>query len=428
MISLEINEINKKWVEHYVNKGRLKSFKNIFKNYPVIETTSEKKYEELEPWIQWPSFYSGLDYSHHKCFHIGDFYKNQTPNIFDDLQDLGLNVLSISPMNCYFKERGSSILVPDPWENFNTRHKGFLSNLYESIKAKVNTNAYENNNLKHNTIFLLGLLRYGRVKNYLKYAKYIFLSLRYKWSQAIVLDLLLFDIFIKYQKDGDYGYSSIFLNAGAHIQHHHLYDSDCYKGDNQNPKSYSLAANTHVDPIFEVLSVYDEMIEEVISGSSKFMITTGLQQIENKKPYYQYRFIDHEKTMTYLGFSFKTIIARMSRDFTIYFNDKNQMEQNMKLFGNIYIDNKPLFSVDEDPCNLSVFVKINWTGDISNFKNIQIENKKELNIKKQIALVSIENSIHTDKGWHLRNFENDNKNSSKSIWEIKNTILAYFKH
>lgn len=427
MISLELNEINKKWVEHYVNKGKLGSFKNVFKNYSIIETTSEKKYEELEPWIQWPSFYSGLDYSRHKCFHIGDFYKNQTPNIFDDLQDLGLNVLSISPMNCFFKERGSSILMPDPWENFNTRPKGFLSILYESIKAKVNANASDNNNFKHNTIFLLGLLRYARLKNYLKYAKYIFLSLRYKWSQAIVLDLLLFDIFIKYQNEGNYEYSSIFLNAGAHIQHHHLYDSDCYEGDNQNPKSYSVAASTDIDPIYEVLSVYDEIIEEVVKSKSKFMITTGLQQTENKKPYYQYRLINHEKTMGYLGFSFKKITARMSRDFTMYFNDKNEMEQNMALFRSLYIENKLLFNVDEDPSGDSVFVKINWTGDISNFENIKLENEKEFNIKKHIALVSIENSIHTNKGWHLRNFENDNKNSPKPIWEIKNTILAYFK-
>ena len=56
MISIELNELNIDWIKHYISNGELKNFKKLFDNYQIIETTSESRYEELEPWIQWPSF------------------------------------------------------------------------------------------------------------------------------------------------------------------------------------------------------------------------------------------------------------------------------------------------------------------------------------------------------------------------------------
>ena len=41
-------------------------FKYFLEKYNYIETESEKKYENLEPWIQWVSFYSGKTYEEHK--------------------------------------------------------------------------------------------------------------------------------------------------------------------------------------------------------------------------------------------------------------------------------------------------------------------------------------------------------------------------
>ena len=37
-----------------------------------IETSSEKNYENLEPWIQWVSFYTGKSYEEHKVFFLNE--------------------------------------------------------------------------------------------------------------------------------------------------------------------------------------------------------------------------------------------------------------------------------------------------------------------------------------------------------------------
>ena len=89
MISIELNELNIDWIKHYISNGELNNFKKLFDDYQIVETTSESKYEELEPWIQWPSFYSGKPFAEHKCFHIGDFYSNKPRTIYDDFQEKG---------------------------------------------------------------------------------------------------------------------------------------------------------------------------------------------------------------------------------------------------------------------------------------------------------------------------------------------------
>ena len=288
MISIELNEINYKWIKYYIDQGKLKNFKELFERHIVHQTSSENNYSQLEPWIQWPSFYSGKSFCDHNCFHIGDFKKYNLESIFSKIQDEGKSVLAVSPMNCYFEEKDSSIFLPDPWEDFETKDKGFLSVLYKAIRDKVNTNATSNSKLSSYFILMLGLVRYARPKNYFKYLRFIFLSLQYKWYQAIILDLLLFDIFAKHHKKNKFAYSSIFLNAGAHIQHHYLFDSKCYEGNSRNPAGYSKASNTSADPIYEIFSLYNDIVGEVLSLNSKFMVSTGLQQTENKKPYCQY--------------------------------------------------------------------------------------------------------------------------------------------
>ena len=64
MILVELNEINFDVVKKYISAGS--SFRaSSLLDTGFITTTSEQKYEELEPWIQWPSVHTGRAYSDH---------------------------------------------------------------------------------------------------------------------------------------------------------------------------------------------------------------------------------------------------------------------------------------------------------------------------------------------------------------------------
>ena len=51
MILLALNELNIDFIKGYIKDGKLPNFKKLLKN-GVTKTTSENKYELLEPWIQ----------------------------------------------------------------------------------------------------------------------------------------------------------------------------------------------------------------------------------------------------------------------------------------------------------------------------------------------------------------------------------------
>ena len=53
LLIIQINEVNFDLVKLYSEKYNLINFKHILNNFNNIETTSEKKYSNLEPWIQW---------------------------------------------------------------------------------------------------------------------------------------------------------------------------------------------------------------------------------------------------------------------------------------------------------------------------------------------------------------------------------------
>jgi len=83
LIFLQLNEINFEIVQEYLKKGViLNGFKQII-NDNLIHTKSEKKYELLEPWIQWPSAHTGKSFEEHGIFRLGDSVNCKDDQIFE---------------------------------------------------------------------------------------------------------------------------------------------------------------------------------------------------------------------------------------------------------------------------------------------------------------------------------------------------------
>ena len=76
LILLELNEINFDVAKLYIESGeKLDGFKRAFDGNLIV-TRSEEIYENLEPWIQWPSVHTGLSFQDHEIFRLGDIEKN----------------------------------------------------------------------------------------------------------------------------------------------------------------------------------------------------------------------------------------------------------------------------------------------------------------------------------------------------------------
>ncbi len=73
---------------------------------------------------------------------------------------------------------------------------------------------------------------------------------------------MLADIHLTLWKKHKPDFSSLFLNSGAHIQHHYLFNSKAYAGIIKNPEWY---CPKDYDPLIHILLEYDKQIGKLLS-------------------------------------------------------------------------------------------------------------------------------------------------------------------
>src|SRR5687767_7266016 len=99
VLFFEMNEIIFPYLEKYIAQGQLRTFKQLFREHGYVETSSEERFSEVEPWIQWVSVHTGKTLKEHRVFRLGDMVGRGHRQIWEHLEDRGFRVGAISPMN-----------------------------------------------------------------------------------------------------------------------------------------------------------------------------------------------------------------------------------------------------------------------------------------------------------------------------------------
>ena len=222
LILLELNEVNFDAVRYYLSLGVvLEGFDRVLKCISST-TVAEIDYINLEPWIQWPSVHTGKTYDEHKVFRLGDFVTSPHEQFFEKVEKAGFSVGAISPMNASNRLRNPAYFIPDPWTQTPCDSSFFSRIITDAIVQAVNDNSQSKLTLK--TIFNVGVAFIALVKpaRYISMAAYAFKALGKPWRKALFLDKLLYEIHKTLFKRKNPNISTLFLNAGAHIQHHYF--------------------------------------------------------------------------------------------------------------------------------------------------------------------------------------------------------------
>ncbi|MDC0296323.1 hypothetical protein OAK95_01595, partial [Akkermansiaceae bacterium] len=315
-ILLGLNELNFDFIKFYIKKGLLPNFKRIFNIQPPIETTSEKEYKLLEPWVQWVTIHSGKSFKAHNIFRLGDIVNYpKVKQIFEELEDEGLSVGAVSPFNAENRLNNPAYFIPDPWTNTEPSGNWIVKALYLAVHQAVNDNAKTKLNIKSMISLGLGLLLYVPTSRWFHYVKTV-LKAKNPGAKAVFLDSLLADIHLTLWKKYKPDFSNLFLNSGAHIQHHYLFNSKAYQGDLKNPDWYCPDG---FDPLIQILTEYDYQIGEILKLEDvKLIIATGLHQQPHERLTFYWRLKEHVKFGEMIGIEkFLEILPRMSRDFLV---------------------------------------------------------------------------------------------------------------
>jgi hypothetical protein len=428
LIFVELNEINFNIVSKYINTNllTLPSLKKVLDGC-FIRTSCEKQYHLLEPWIQWTSVHTGLSFSEHNIFRLGDIVKSGILQMFERLESNGLSVGAISPMNAENNMTSPAYFIPDPWTKTSPDDSFWSSLLASLLSQTVNDNAQSKLSFKSLIFILLGLVRFAKIKHYPIYLKLALSSRRAPWRKALFLDLFLHDIHLSFFRNKRPDFSTLFLNAGAHIQHHYFFNAEPFKRQSslRNPVWY---VKEQIDPIAEMLVIYDLIVGEYLELSAELIIATGLSQHPYDRIKYYYRLKNHENFLNLVGIDFKKVLPRMTRDFLIEFDSEElaQIAQD-KLLSIRIIDNDVLLFGEIDNRGDSLFVTLTYPHEINEKSKIKCTDHCEFLLAEHIVFVAIKNGMHQSEGFAFFS-KVISKFAPKNNAHVKNLNYSIFKY
>lgn len=398
VILLELNELNMTAVKAYTRKNLLPHFARLIADHGMTETSSEDEYDNIEPWIQWVTAHTGQDFDEHGVFRLGDIRGRNFEQIWEMLEAQGVTVGAVSPMNAENRCSNPAFFVPDPWTQGRLSGSWIMRQLYSAIVQAVNDNAQSKLTAGSALKLAMGLATYGKMGSVAEYRRLIAGALRKQsWAKALVLDRLLADVFLHEVARTKPGFASVFLNAGAHIQHHYMFSSGVYEGQLRNPEWYVAPGQ---DPVLDSYRLYDAVIGDIrrTLPDARLMIATGLHQVPHGALTFYWRIRDHRAFLESLGIAFDRVEPRMSRDFVMFCKDADAAREAERRLATVTsADHMPLFAVDNRGSDL--FVTLTWPHDIDTDFTYNVGNDLRSGLREQVAFVAIKNGEHDGTGY-----------------------------
>lgn len=429
LILIELNEINFDVVEKYVNAEPQKypAFRRLL-TCRSIRTSSESRYELLEPWIQWVSVHTGLTFEQHQVFRLGDMAEKDIPQVFETLEEAGITVGGISPMNTANRLRQPAYFIPDPWIRTSTDGSWWSRALASAVSQAVNDNAQAKISVPSALRLLLGLLRFARPRNFMLYCWLALTARARPWRRALFLDLFLHDVHFRRAISHRPGFSAVFLNAGAHIQHHYFLNSRAI-ADTATLRNPAWYVSREEDPVGDMLVVYDRVVGDYLHRcGSDFILATGLSQRPYDRVKFYYRLRNHAEFLRMIGVDFREVMPRMTRDFLVTFSDAISAERaQARLAGLVESSSSQRLFGEIDNRGNSLFVTLTYPDEITDLTEFQL-NGEEVRLAPHVTFVAIKNGMHDGMGYAI--FSEKVKElappEGAHVKELYWSILSYF--
>lgn len=399
LLLLELNEVNFEFLRSYCDRGKLPELAKLISKHGFSTTTSETEHQNLEPWIQWVTAHTGMSFGEHGVFRLGDIIEREIPQVWELLEDQGLKVGAVCPMNAKHRARNPAFFIPDPWTRTSITANATLRHLHTAVMQAVNDNAAAGLSVSSMVALIRGLARYGRPVNYVQYLRFVLGSVASSWRKPMVLDLMLADVFIGEVQRTRPDFASLFLNAAAHIQHHYMFSADVYPGKNRNPDWYLRKG---ADPLLEVYALYDRIVGHVRKTfpHARLMLATGLHQVPHEDITFYWRLRDHAAFMRLIGLEFERVEPRMSRDFLVVFASKEAAAIAEDYLAELrHEDGTPLFEVDNRGADL--FVMLTYSKEILRTARFSIGQRDGGILSRHVAFVALKNGEHDGTGYFL---------------------------
>ncbi len=247
-------------------------------------------------------------------------------------------------------------------------------------------------------VLLAGALRFARPRHYKLYLELGIGAIEHSWRRALLLDLFLHDLHMRLFARHRPNFSTLFLNTGAHIKHHYMFNSLLVTpSPNSNPAWY---VDAKADPFGEMLRVYDVILGDYLDmPDTSFLLATGLTQQPYDRIKFCWRLRNRASFLQLLGLRFKRVLTRMTRDFVVEFDDVAQAEAGQALLASLKMveDGVALFG-DIDSRGNSLFATLTYPKEIRS--GMQVASATDsFELAPHVAFVAIKNGMHAPHGY-----------------------------
>jgi len=224
VVLLEFNELSPSLMNRFITQGHLPNFKRFAAESAVFLTEAEERAPYLDPWIQWVTVHTGLNFREHGLERLNEGHKVHEKRIWDYVSEQGDPVWICGSMNIGYRPGIKGAVMPDPW----TTHVEPTPNELKPYFSFVQRNVLEYTNervplSKADYIKFVGFMgQHGlSPSTMIAIAQQLFSEVRGldRWKRAVILDKLQYDVFRWYYNKIRPRFSTFFLNSTAHYQH-----------------------------------------------------------------------------------------------------------------------------------------------------------------------------------------------------------------
>ncbi len=350
LVFLEFNELCPSLLARWMGQGVLPSFKKFHDDSQVFTGTADAREQEfLEPWIQWYSQHTGLDYYTHNVFHLTDGPAAPYTDIWHSLLDGGLSVGNFAGMNAGKLSGRGSFYMPDPWCMTEAPFPAELAAFHSFIAAKVQESSNATARLDRGAYvaFVRFLVSHGlsleSIAAIVRQLASEAMGRPIGWKRAALLDQLQADIFLHYWKRAKPDFASIFMNSTAHFQHAYFHAID-------DPDSDA----THRDAVLFGYQSMDRFLgrffAELEPAGAMLVLTSALSQQSNPdggSKYYRLR--DAAALFERLGIVAKALLPVMSHQYSAVFADAAAAEDARRRLAQVTCGGRQVFQFGSSP-------------------------------------------------------------------------------
>lgn len=286
VIMLELNELCPPVLERMMARGELPHFKKLHDRSDVYVTWANES-EDLEPWVQWVTLHTGKTQDVHGANQLDEGYKVDLPRVWDMLGDRGVTSLIFGSMNGRaFSDKVT--LMPDPWSMRVAPSDASFMDFHRFISFHVaeHTNARAKMDKATALKFVRYMLKTGLTLSTIMTALRQLASEKtsahdQKWRRAMILDLLMWDVFAHEYTRIKPRFATFFANSTAFYQHRYW--------RHMQPEAYQVKPST------EEMAAYGDAIEasyrhmdalvgravKLVGNGGRIVFATALSQEAN---------------------------------------------------------------------------------------------------------------------------------------------------